>query len=168
MQRPVSPLWGAALTTAALCACAPLSLNLGPETISVPITLQSLIVCLAGALAGGAGVIGVAVWLLLAALGLPVLAGMKGGLAAMAGMSAGFLIALPMAARLAMRWQGGWGWRQTLGLMLACHALLLALGGAVIAFRGGDVAALAVLLPGAGAKALAATGVLMVVGRRRG
>jgi biotin transport system substrate-specific component len=139
-----------------------LSLDLGP----VPITLQSLIVCLAGALAGGAGVLGVLGWLLLAALGLPVLAGMKGGLLAMGGFSAGFIVALPLAARLAMRWQPGWSWRQTLLLMLAAHALLLALGGAVITLRGGDVTALAVLLPGAGVKAVVATLVLVMVGRR--
>jgi biotin transport system substrate-specific component len=161
-MRPVSPLWGGLLTTAALCACAPLSLELGP----VPITLQSLIVCLAGALAGGSGVLGVLVWLLLAALGLPVLAGMKGGLAVMGGFGAGFIVALPLAARLAMRWQPAWGWRPTLVLMLAAHALLLALGGAFIAFRGGDVGALAVLLPGAGVKAVTATIVLREVGRR--
>jgi len=164
MQRAVTPRWGGLLTTAALCACAPLSLELGP----VPVTLQSLIVVLAGAMAGGAGVFGVAVWLALAALGLPVLAGMKGGIDAMSGFSAGFLIALPLAARLAMRWQPGWAWRSTLGLMLACHGLLLALGGAVIALRGGDVAALAVLLPGAGVKAALATAVLALVGRRLG
>ncbi len=162
MSRPVSPLWGGLFTTAALCLAAPLSLDVGP----VPVTLQSLIVCLAGALAGGAGVIGVLSWLLLAALGLPVLAGMKGGLLAMGGFSAGFIVALPLAARLAMRWQAGWTWRQTLVLMLAAHALLLALGGAVIALRGGDVAALAVLLPGAGVKAAVATVVLWAVGRR--
>jgi biotin transport system substrate-specific component len=104
--------------------------------------------------------------LLLAALGLPVLAGMKGGLLAMGGFSAGFIVALPLAARMAMRWQAGWAWRQTLVLMLACHALLLALGGAVIALRGGDVTALAVLLPGAGVKAVVATLVLVMVGRR--
>ena len=74
MARPVSPLWDGLFTTASLCLAAPLSLDLGP----VPITLQSLIVCLAGALAGGAGVVGVLGWLLLAALGLPVLAGIKG------------------------------------------------------------------------------------------
>jgi biotin transport system substrate-specific component len=102
----------------------------------------------------------------LAALGLPVLAGMKGGLLAMGGFSAGFIVALPLAARLAMRWQPGWNWRKTLMLMLAAHALLLALGGAVIALRGGDVAALAVLLPGAGLKAAVATIVLVMVGRR--
>ena len=162
LGHKVSPLAGGLLTTAALCLCAPLSLNVGP----VPITLQSLIVCLAGALAGGAGALGVLGWLALAALGLPVLAGMKGGLLAMGGYSAGFIIALPLAARLAMRWQPGWGWRPTLWLMLAAHALLLVLGGAVIALRGGDVAALTVLLPGAGAKALAATLVLLLVGRR--
>ena len=162
MARPVSPLWGGLVTTAALCACAPLSLDLGP----VPITLQSLIVCLAGALAGGAGVVGVLGWLLLAALGLPVLAGMMGGLVAMGGFSAGFIVALPLAAQLAMRWQAGWAWRQTLVLMLSCHALLLALGGAVIALRGGDVGVLAVLLPGAGVKAAVATVLLWVAGRR--
>ena len=160
--RPLSPPMGGLLTTAALCLCAPLSLELGP----VPITLQSLIVCLAGALAGGAGVIGVLGWLLLAALGLPVLAGMKGGLLAMGGYSAGFIIALPLAARLTMRWQPGGGWQRTLLLMLAAHALLLALGGAVIAMRSGDVAALAVLLPGAGVKSLAATLVLWAAARR--
>ncbi len=154
---------GAALTALALCLAAPLALPLGP----VPITLQSLIVLLAGALAGAAGVAGVLLWLALAALGLPVLAGMKGGMAAMSGFSAGFLIALPLAARLAMRWQPGWGWRPTLLLMLAGHALLLVLGGAVIAWRGGDVAALASLLPGAGVKSLAATLILRAVARRK-
>jgi biotin transport system substrate-specific component len=51
-------------------------------------------------------------------------------------------------------------------LMLATHALLLALGGAVIALRGGDVTALALLLPGAGVKAVVATLVLVIVGQR--
>jgi biotin transport system substrate-specific component len=46
MARPLPPLWGGLLTSLALCACAPLSLDLGP----VPVTLQSLIICLAGAL----------------------------------------------------------------------------------------------------------------------
>ena len=162
MARPLPPLWGGLATTFALCLAAPLSFDLGP----VPVTLQSLIVCLAGALAGGAGVFGVLGWLALAALGLPVLAGMKGGLLAMGGYSAGFIVALPIAARLAMRWEPGWNWRQTLWLMLAAHALLLVLGGAVIALRGGDVAGLAVLLPGAGVKAAVATMVLVMVGRR--
>ena len=91
---------------------------------------------------------------------------MKGGLVAMGGFSAGFIVALPLAAQLAMRWQAGWAWRQTLVLMLSCHALLLALGGAVIALRGGDVGVLAVLLPGAGVKAAVATVLLWVAGRR--
>jgi biotin transport system substrate-specific component len=160
--RLLSPLVGGLATTILLCLAAPLSFDVGP----VPVTLQSLIVCLAGAAAGGAGVLGVLGWLALAALGLPVLAGMKGGLLAMGGYSAGFIIALPLAARLAMRWQPGWPWRQTLLLMLGCHALLLALGGAVIAMRGGALGSLAVLLPGAGVKSLLATLVLMWAAKR--
>jgi biotin transport system substrate-specific component len=162
VKRPIPALPGAVGTCLALCAAAPLALPLG----DVPITLQSLIVVLAGALAGGAGVAGVIAWLALAALGLPVLAGMKGGIGAMSGFSAGFLIALPLASRLAMRWQPGWGWRSTLLLMLAGHGLLLLLGGAVIAMRGGDLAALTVLLPGALVKSIVAMAVLWAVGRR--
>jgi biotin transport system substrate-specific component len=161
-HRLLSPLAGGAATTALLCLAAPISFDVGP----VPITLQSLIVCLAGALAGAAGVAGVLAWLGLAALGLPVLAGMNGGYLAMGGYSAGFLIALPLAARLAMRWQPAWGWRRTLLLMLAAHALLLVLGGTVIALRGSDVTALAVLLPGAGVKSVLASMVLRLLGRR--
>ncbi|MFZ4381178.1 MAG: biotin transporter BioY [Sandarakinorhabdus sp.] len=163
VDRPIPALPGAVGTCIALCAVAPLALPLG----AVPITLQSLIVVLAGALAGGAGVAGVIGWLVLAALGLPVLAGMKGGIGAMSGFSAGFLIALPLAARLAMRWSPGWRWRPTLLLMLAGHGLLLVLGGAGVAMRGGDLAALAVLLPGALVKSIVAMMLLWVVGRRR-
>ncbi len=163
MTGLVSPPWGGLLTMLALCLAAPLALELGP----VPITLQSLIICLGGALAGLAGVIGVLAWLGLAALGLPVLAGMKGGLAAMGGYSAGFIIAMPLAARLAMRWRAGWGWQPTLGLMLAAHGLLLALGGAVILWRGGDAGALAILLPGAVAKSLIACALLRLVAARQ-
>lgn len=160
--RLLSPLAGGLVTSALLCLAAPLSFDVGP----VPVTVQSLIVCLAGALAGVAGVAGVLAWLGLAMLGLPVLAGMNGGYLAMGGYSAGFLIALPLAARLAMRWQADWGWRQTLLLMLAAHALLLVLGGLGVALRGGDVTALAVLLPGAAAKSVLATMVLRLLGRR--
>lgn len=161
-QRPLAPLPGAVLTTIALCLAAPLAIPAG----AVPITLQSLIVCLAGALAGSAGVAGVLAWLALAALGLPVLAGMNGGLLAMGGTSAGFIIGLPLAARVTTRWQPGWRWQRTLWLMLAAHGLLLALGAAGVGLRGGDVAGLLVLVPGAVVKAVAATLVLLVAGRR--
>jgi biotin transport system substrate-specific component len=162
MARLLPPRWGGLSTTAALCLCAPLALDLGP----VPVTLQSLIICLAGALAGMAGVLGVLGWLALAAIGLPVLAGMKGGLLAMGGASAGFIVAFPIAARLAMRWQPGWNWRKTLALMVAAHGLLLLLGGLGVALRGMDPAALAVLLPGAALKSVAATAVLGLLTRR--
>jgi biotin transport system substrate-specific component len=161
--RPLPPLAGGLSTLIALCLAAPVSFDVGP----VPVTLQSLIMCLAGALAGGAGVAGVIIWLALAAMGLPVLAGMNGGMAAMGGASAGFLIGLPLAARLAMRWQPDWSWRRTLWLMLGAHALLLVLGSAGLALRGIDVRVLLPLLPGAGVKSLAAMAVLQAASRRQ-
>lgn len=67
---------------------------------AVPLTLQSLAVLLAGALLGPArGAACLALYLLAAALGAPVLAGGTGGLAEMSGPSAGYLWGfLPAAA----------------------------------------------------------------------
>jgi biotin transport system substrate-specific component len=67
---------------------------------TVPITLQTLGVMLAGAILGTwRGALAVAVLLVLVAAGLPLLAGGRGGLAVFAGPSAGFLIGwLPGAA----------------------------------------------------------------------
>jgi biotin transport system substrate-specific component len=60
---------------------------------SVPITLQTLGVMLAGSILGPKrGVLAVAVFLALVALGLPLLAGGRGGLAVFAGPSVGYLI----------------------------------------------------------------------------
>lgn len=60
---------------------------------SVPITLQTLGVMLAGAVLGWKrGALSVIVLLILVAAGLPLLAGGRGGLAVFAGPSAGFLI----------------------------------------------------------------------------
>lgn len=65
----------------------------------VPITLQSLGVMLAGAVLGPwRGTAAVLVFLLLVALGLPLLAGGRGGLGVFAGPSAGFLFGFPVAA----------------------------------------------------------------------
>jgi biotin transport system substrate-specific component len=60
---------------------------------SVPITLQTLGVMLAGSILGPKrGVLAVAVFLALVAVGLPLLAGGRGGLAVFAGPSVGYLI----------------------------------------------------------------------------
>ncbi|MEV0143420.1 MULTISPECIES: biotin transporter BioY [unclassified Nonomuraea] len=67
---------------------------------TVPITLQTFGVMLAGAVLGARrGALAVAVFLVLVAAGLPLLAGGRGGLGVFAGPSAGFLLGwLPGAA----------------------------------------------------------------------
>lgn len=67
--------------------------------VAVPITLQTLGVMLAGSILGSwRGAAAVLVFLLLVALGLPLLAGGRGGLGVFFGPSAGFLIGFPVAA----------------------------------------------------------------------
>lgn len=66
---------------------------------SVPITAQSMGVMLAGGILGGRrGALSMLVFLALVAIGLPVLAGGRGGLGVFAGPSVGFLVAFPVAA----------------------------------------------------------------------
>jgi biotin transport system substrate-specific component len=146
---------GAVAALIALIAAGRLAIAAGP----VPITLQSLIVVLAGAALGsriGAGV--VLAWLGLAGAGLPVLAGGAAGLPDVSAPGMGFLLALPVAAFVAGRWRRDWPRLPTLGLMLGCHALLLAVGGLWIAQAGGKaVAVLTPLLPGALLKSALAT-----------
>lgn len=66
---------------------------------SVPITAQSLGVMLAGAILGPRrGALALVVFLALVALGLPLLAGGRGGLGVFAGPSVGYLVGFPIAA----------------------------------------------------------------------
>jgi biotin transport system substrate-specific component len=70
-----------------------------PFGISVPITAQSLGVMLAGAILGARrGALALVLLLALVALGLPLLAGGRGGLAQFAGPSVGYLVGWPIAA----------------------------------------------------------------------
>lgn len=70
-----------------------------PPGFSVPITAQSLGVMLAGAILGGRrGALALVLFLALVAVGLPLLAGGRGGLGVFAGPSAGFLVGYPVAA----------------------------------------------------------------------
>ncbi len=65
----------------------------------VPITLQSLGVMLAGSLLGARrGALALLLFLLLIAIGLPVLAGGRGGIGVLLGPSGGFLLAFPLGA----------------------------------------------------------------------
>lgn len=66
---------------------------------AVPITAQSLGVMLAGAVLGARkGGLAVLLFLALVAIGLPVLAGGRGGLGVFAGPTVGYLIGYPIAA----------------------------------------------------------------------
>jgi len=67
--------------------------------VPVPITAQSLGVMLAGGLLGGRlGGLALLIFLILVALGLPVLAGGRGGLGVLLGPSGGFVLSWPVAA----------------------------------------------------------------------
>lgn len=68
----------------------------------VPITAQSLGVMLAGTVLGARrGALAVLLFLVLVALGLPLLSGGRGGLGVFAGPTVGFLIGFPVAAFVA-------------------------------------------------------------------
>ncbi len=71
---------------------------------AVPITAQSMGVMLAGAILGSKrGALAVLLFLALVAIGLPLLAGGRGGLGVFAGPSVGYLIGFPVAAWLVGR-----------------------------------------------------------------
>jgi biotin transport system substrate-specific component len=67
--------------------------------IPVPITAQSLGPMLAGSILGARrGALSIALFVLLVAIGLPLLSGGRGGLGVFAGPSAGFILGYPLAA----------------------------------------------------------------------
>lgn len=89
------------LTYVALFAALVAALGLFPQitVAAVPITAQTLGVMLAGAVLGArrAG-LALLVFVVLVAVGMPVLAGGRGGLAVFAGASGGFVLSWPVAA----------------------------------------------------------------------
>ncbi|MBN6052487.1 biotin transporter BioY [Nonomuraea sp. RK-328] len=121
---------------------------------TVPITLQTFGVMLAGAVLGARrGALAVAVLLVLVAAGLPLLAGGRGGLGVFTGPSAGFLIGwLPGAAVVGWIAAGGDRAPGIVRLLLAC----LAGGVGVIYLLGIPVQAIVTGLPLGKAAALSA------------
>jgi biotin transport system substrate-specific component len=68
---------------------------------AVPITAQSMGIMLAGAILGAKrGALSVLLFLILVAIGLPLLSGGRGGLGVFAGPSVGYLVGFPVAAFL--------------------------------------------------------------------
>lgn len=101
------------ITLIALFAALIAALGLVPKfdlAGGVPITAQSMGVMLAGSLLGARrGTLAVLLFLFLVALGLPLLAGGRGGLGVFAGPTVGFLVGWPAAALvtgwMAVRWR---------------------------------------------------------------
>ena len=96
-RSPAMRLAAVALGTLVLA----ISSQIEVPMIPVPITLQTLIVPLIGALYGWRlGMATVLAWLGEAMLGLPVLAGGAGGFAHFAGPTAGYLVSFPIVAAM--------------------------------------------------------------------
>jgi biotin transport system substrate-specific component len=126
--------------------------------VPVPVTAQSLGVMLAGSVLGARRAFGALVlFLALVAVGLPLLAGGRGGLGVFAGPSVGFLLAFPFCAAL-IGWlveRGGPSYRLGWGVVANL------LGGIVLMYAAGTLGMVAVAHLGVGA-ALAANGWFVV------
>ncbi|MBS1262373.1 MAG: Biotin transporter BioY [Calditrichaeota bacterium] len=134
----------------------------------VPVTLQTLMVLLAGAMLGGArGSLSQVLYVAWGASGLPLFAGAAAGFAVLAGPTGGYLIGFVGAAWLVGRLiRGADTVAKQAGVFAAGALLILAFGWLhMLAFyTGGDAAralTLAVLpfLPGAALKVIAATSI---------
>ncbi|WP_221584109.1 biotin transporter BioY [Microbacterium sp. G2-8] len=142
----------------------------------VPITAQTLGVMLAGTVLGWKrGGAAVAVVFLLAAVGLPVLSGGRGGLGVFLGPASGYLIGwLPAAIVVGLIAHAGarrlvW-WRVALGAVIGGIAVIYAFGipvqAAVTGMSLGDTALTSLaFLPGDIIKAVIATALTMVLYR---
>lgn len=127
------------LTHIALFAALIAVLGLVPQIMlatGVPITAQSLGIMLCGTVLGSKrGALAVLLFLLLVAIGLPLLSGGRGGLGVFASPTVGFLIGFPVAAFVA-------------GLVVEKSKAPVGLAAGLGAFLGGIVALYAFGIPG--------------------
>lgn len=113
-----------------------------PPGFVVPVTAQSLGVMLAGSILGSRrGGLALLLFLALVAVGLPLLAGGRGGLGVFAGPTVGFLLCYPLGA-----WVVGWlsarvGPPYSLAWGLVCNVV----GGVLVVYAGGIAGMVAVL-----------------------
>lgn len=118
----------------ALFAALIAALGLVPQitlAFGVPITAQSLGIMLCGTILGAKrGALAVLLFLLLVAIGLPVLSGGRGGLGVFVSATAGFLIAFPLSAfitgLIVEKWRSG-----SLALVASIASIL---GGIVVLY----------------------------------
>jgi biotin transport system substrate-specific component len=148
------------------------AVNVGP----VPITAQTLGVMLAGSVVGARrGFLSQLLFLVLVAVGLPLLPGGRGGLSVFTGPTAGYLLSWPVAAlvigliteRVWRRYNLGWGvFANVLGGMVVIYAVGIPVSAAVLgaSLWTTSVAAL-IFLPGDLVKAVLAAAVAVQVRR---
>lgn len=146
MANPVSPSVKVAAVIGGVLLLS-LSSYIAIPMVPVPITLQTLVVTLIGALYGWRlGALTIVLWLVAGALGLPVLADGSSGLQKFMGPTAGYLFAFPLAGALT-GWLVQQGWNGTklfraFLAMLAGTALCLLFGAVWLAFTIGAEKAL--------------------------
>lgn len=144
--------------------------------VPVPITMQTFAVTMIGALYGWRlGTLTVLAWLGEAMIGLPVLAGLKSGIAPFIGPTAGYLVAFPVMAALVgfVTERGVTGERPVAGFLLhlLANILCLALGwvwlAGVIGAEKAWIAGVAPFILGAVLKSALAASVLKAASVRR-
>lgn len=152
-----------ALVTAVLCVIGPLTVPVG----SIPLSLATLAVYLAGALLGAKrGTLAVALYIMIGAAGIPVFSGFSAGVQKVAGVTGGYLLGyLLCAATIGFAAEKGKG-RWTLpASMVVGTALCYAVGTAwFMALTGVNLAGALVscvipFLPGDALKIIAAAAV---------
>ncbi|ANN77021.1 biotin transporter BioY [Bordetella flabilis] len=123
--------------TVAMFAAFIVVLSLAPPipvpALPVPVTLQALGVMLAGCMLGPArGAAAVGLYLLLAAIGLPVLPGGRGGLGVYAGPTGGFLLGMLIGAAVCGWIAGRVARAESSTVRALLGYLLAALGGGLV------------------------------------
>lgn len=115
-----------AMFAALIAVCSILSVPVG----EVPVTLQTFAVCLSAAMLGHKrGTLSVLIYILLGAVGVPVFAGMKGGVGVLAGPTGGYIAGFLLTAFIVGIAAGKWRRRAlplTLSMVigvLACYAV---------------------------------------------
>ncbi len=121
-KETIRTLTYTALACALIAVCSWISIPIG----DIPVTLQTFAVCFcAGLLGWKRGLLAVAVYLVLGAIGVPVFSGFGGGIAKLVGVTGGYLIGFLLTAFLT-GWIAERGNRRILPLIFGMVAGLIA------------------------------------------
>ena len=111
-----------AMFAALIAVCSIISIPIG----EVPVTLQTFAICLTAAMLGWKrGTLAVFIYILLGAIGVPVFAGMSGGIGILAGPTGGYIIGFILTSLIVGFAADCWA-RKALSLAIAMVAGVLA------------------------------------------